>query len=318
MERPTKRRRVGAGHTNTPTPHTASFPPPSPPSQSPGVVAAPHEPKPKPKKAPLHPLAVDYGRPMTPVVPRPPFCISSLRGSRIPLSPYPEIPGPEHSLEDELRGPVDPATAEEFRELMRMQQDRVWSREGGFADPFLTNPAPVLDTRSLSVPDGATPTQPRSETTALYGPPPRNNKSVYLGEKERRADSDATTVVNDGFEGVLDLYLGAVQGSTLSGELEFVVGDGVGLTSVGWGDVSSLEISIRGGPSAPSSSGEPQESRIRTVGEYKRVVEGEVAFSSLEPVVPKKGPPFGIEWSYSCCGYATGRVVNLQKAKARR
>jgi len=292
-------------------------PPPLPPSQSPSAVAAPPRPKPKPgpKKTPLHPLAVDYGRPMTQMVPRPPSCIASLRGGRIPLSPYPEIPDPKHSLDDELRGPIDPATAEEFRKLMWEQQRRIWSKEGGFADPYLTTPIPEPDAKSLSVHEGIIPTQPPPGTTALCGTPPRNNESVHLGEKS--ASSGATTD-DGGFEEVLDLYRGAVQGSALSGELEFVIGGGVELTSVGWEGVSSLEISIKGGPSALSSSGEPQGSQIHTLGEYIRVVEAEKALPPLKPAPPKEEPPLGIDWTYSCCGYATGRIVNPQKAKTRR
>jgi len=288
-------------------------PPPLPPSQSLSAVAAPPGPKPKlgPKKTPLHPLAVDYGRPMTQMVSRPPSCTASLRGGRIPLSPYPEIPDPRHSLDDELSGPIEPATAEEFRKLIWEQQRRIWSKEGGFADPYLTTPVPELGAKSLSVHDGITPTQPRPETTALYDPPPRNNESVHLREKS--ASSGAPTD-DGGFEEVLDLYRGAVQGAALSGELEFVVGGGIGSTSVGWEDVSSLEISIRGGPSAPSSSGEPQESRVHTLGEYIRVVEAEKALPPLKPVPSKEEPPLGIEWSYSCCGYATGSVVNPRSA----
>ena len=252
---------------------------------------------------------------MTPVVPRPPFCTSSLRGDRIPLSPYPETPDPKPSLDDELRGPIDPATADELGKLTWRQQYRVWSKEGGYEDPYLTRPVHKLDTRSLSVPDGATPTQPRWETAALYGPPSRNNESIHLGKKpaDSDSDSDATTVVDDGFEGVLDLYLGAVQGSTLSGELEFVVGGGVGLTSVGWEDVSALEINIEDGYSTPSPSGELQVSRIRALGEYVQVVAAE-GVRAHEPVAPKEGPPLGIEWTYSCCGYVAGKVVDTRKA----
>ena len=249
---------------------------------------------------------------MTPVVPRPSFCISTLRGSRIPLTPYPESPDPKHSLDDELRGPTDPAIAEELGRLMWRQHQCVWDKDGGFADPYLTKPVPELDTGSPSA-------QSLPEASALYGPPPRNNESVRLGES---LANQSVIVVDDddddGFEGVLDLYRGAVQGSMLSAELELELGGDLGLTCVGWEASSTLEISVKGRSPAPSPSGVPQESRIHTLEEYKRVVEAEKALPPSESVSPKEEPPLGIEWSYNCCGYITGRVVNPQKAKTRR
>ena len=316
LERPAKRRRQGTGRsgtTNQRGSQSPAFPRSLPPSQSLNTVVAP--PKPKPKKAPLHPLAVDYGRPMTPAVPRPPFCISSLRGGRIPLSPYPENPDPELSLDDELRGPIDPAIAAELGELMWKQQKRVWLDEGGYADYYLAEPVPKL---SPSAHDRVDPTQPQPETAALYGPPPRNNESVHLGES--LTSLDVTVIDGDddsGFEGVLDLYRGAVQGSVLSGELELEIGGDFGLTNVCWGDVSSLEVSIKGKSPTPSPSGELQDSRISTLGEYRQVVEAENARALLKQVAPKEKPPLGIEWTYKCCGYVVGKVVDTHKANRK-
>ena len=247
---------------------------------------------------------------MTPAVPRLPFCISGLRG-RIPLSPYPENPGPERSLEDELRGHIDPATAAELGELMWKQQNRVWHEKGSYTDPWFAKPFPEW---SPSTHRGVTSSPSRPETTALYGPPQRINECVHLGES--LANLGVPAIDNDGFEGVLDLYRGAVQGSTLSGELELMAGGDAGLTSVGWDGVGCLEISIKGGPSAPSPSGGPQESRITTLEEYKRVIETENMLPLSASVPPKEELPLGIEWSSACCGYITGRVVNVRSATA--
>ena len=199
---------------------------------------------------------------------------------------------------------------------MRKQQKRVQSKLGGSADPFLA-PTPIspLDTESLSPRMGVDSPQSRQEVIALYGPPLRNNESSHLGQSLTNPnivvlDDDD----DDGFEGVLDLYCGAVQGSTLFMELEFAAGGDVGLIGVGWEGVSSLEVSIGYGPSTPSSSEELQESRIRTIADYKQVVEVEKGRSSLKPPVPEGDPPLGIEWSYSCCGYATGKVVHSRRA----
>ena len=286
-------------------------PQPPPPSQPSAPGTNPSRSKPRHKKAPLHPLAVDYGRPIQPVVPRSPFCHLSLRQNRVPLPPYPEIPDSERLLEDELKGPIDPAVAGELGDLMWMQQKRVWGDRGGYSDPFLGLPIPTstLGSRSSSLHEGATPAQPAPEVIALYGPLPRSNESTHLGE--RLANPSAITVDDDedgGFGEVLDLYRGAVQGSALWMELELAVGGDAGLTGVSWEAASSLEISIGGG------SGEPQEPRIRTLAEYKRVVEAEKAVSLSEHAIPREEPPLGIEWSYSCCGYAAGKVVNFHSA----
>ena len=53
---------------------------------------------------------------------------------------------------------------------------------------------------------------------AFHGPPPRNNESVHFGE--RPANPNVIAMGDDedgGFEEVLDLCRGAVQGSTLFG-----------------------------------------------------------------------------------------------------
>ena len=277
------------------------------------------KPKPKPKKAPLHPLAVDYSRPLKPVVPQPSLRLLSLQKSTIPLPPFPENPDPKRSLDDEFKGSVDPSINKELGELMWKQQKRIQSGPGGSVDPFLV-PTPIspLDTGSSSLPRRVDLPQSRQETIALYGPPSRNNESAHLGQSLTNPniiildDND-----NEGFEGVLDLYRGAVQGSTLSMELEFAAESDIGLTGVGWEDVSSLEVSIKRKSSTPSSSGEFQESRIRTLAEYKQVIEAERTLVAGSET-PREEPLLGVEWSYNCCGYATGRVSNLQKAKAQR
>ena len=277
----------------------------------------PSKPKPKPKKTPPHPLAVDYGRPINWVVPRPPPRLLGLQKKNIPLPPFPEIPDPKRSLDDELKGPIDPVIAKELGDLMWVQQNRVWkARRGSTNPPPSPTPFSPPDIRSSSSRMRVTPVQPRPEVIALYGPPPRNNESVRLGE----GLTDPNVIVldddeDDGFEEVLDFYRGAVQGSSLSMELELVVGGPeVGLIGVGWEGVSSLEVSIERGSSAPSSSGEPQESRIRTLAEYERVVEAEKKLLPLGQATTKGEPPLGIMWSYSCCGYATGKVVNVRNA----
>jgi len=200
---------------------------------------------------------------------------------------------------------------------MWMQQKRVWDSLGGYSDPFLlsTIPTSLQGTGSSSSCEGVTPTKSRQETIALYGLPPRNNESIRLGESLTNPniivlDDDE----NDGFEEVLNLYRGAVQGSTLSMELELAVGGDVGLMGVGWEDASSLEVSVERRFSTPTPPGGPQASRIRTLEEYKQEIEVGKAQSSQEPVTPREDPPLGIEWSYSCCGYAAGRVVNVHTA----
>jgi hypothetical protein len=239
-----------------------------------------------------------------------------MQKNSIPPSPYPENPDPKRLLGDELKGPVDPAIAKEHGNLVWMQQKRVWDELGGFENPFLAPiPISLIHTGSSNSGRGATPARSRPEEIALYGPPSRTNESTRLGESLTNpnvivVDDDDD---DDGFDGVLDLYCGAVQGSTLSMELELVVGNDVGSACVGWEGVSSLEVSIKRKSSAPSSYGDPQEPRIRTLAEYKQVIKVNVP-PPLEPVTPREESPLGIEWSYSCCGYATGKVVNTRRA----
>ena len=195
------------------------------------------------------------------------------------------------------------------------QQNRVWKGRWGFPNPF---PVPKLfsppDTRSTGSYRGMTPAPSWMKTTALYGPPPRNNESVRLGERLTNPNViDLDDEEDGGFEEVLDLYRGAVQGSTLSMELEFAVGD-IGLIGSGWEDVDSLEISVKHRSPASSPSGEPKESQIRTLAEYRQVVAAEQALSLSRPASTKEEPPLGIEWSYTCRGHATGRVVNFHSA----
>ena len=309
LERPFKRPRPDTGRPSTVTYHEGLEPraishqlPPS---------------KPMPKKEPLHPLAVDYSRPLKPMVPQPSLRLLSLQKSSVPPPSFPENLDSKCSLDDQLRGPVDPVVHKELGELMRKQQNRVQSELGGSTDPFLA-PTPIssLDTGSSSPRRGVDPPRSRQEVVALYGPPPRNNGSAHLGQSHVNPnmvvldDNDD----DDGFEGVLDLYYGAVQGSTLSMELEFAVGSDVGLIGVGWKDVSALEVSIKCRSSTPSPSEGLQESRIRTLTEYKQVVEAEKSLPPSRSATLKEDPPLGIEWSYSCCGYTTGRVVNVRSA----
>ena len=303
-ERPAKRPRVDAGRSKAN--HGGSQPPvfakPHPPRQPSTLGENPPRPKPR------HPLAVDYGRPIQPMVPQPPFCRLNPRQNRVPLPPYPENPEAERLLEDGLGEPVDPATAREFGGLMWKQQRRVWDDQGGYSDPFVSRRIHIslLDDRPSSSGEGETPAQLEPEMVALYGPPLRKNESTHLGE--RLTNPSAPEVDDDrdvGFEEVLDLYRGAVQGSALSMELELAVGGDSGL-GVGWEAASSLEVGIKRG------SGEPRESRIFTPAEYKRVVEAEKVMSG--PAIPREEPPLGIEWSYGCCGYAAGKVVNVHSA----
>lgn len=194
---------------------------------------------------------------------------------------------------------------------MWMQQRRIWDDREGYSDPFVGRRIPIslLDDRPSSSGQGGIPTQSQPEMIALYGPPPRNNESTHLGE--RLTNLNATAVGNNedaGFEEVLDLYRGAVQGSTLSMELELAVGGDAGL-GVSWEAAGSLEVSIRHG------SRKPRESRVCTLAEYRRIVEAKKVVS--RPAIPREEPPsvhIDIEWSYQSCGYATGRIVNSQKA----
>ena len=278
----------------------AKLPPPIQPSNLGTNLSRP---TPKQKEAPLRPPAVDYGCPIQPVVPQPPFCRPSLRQNRVPLPPYPK------TLE-ELKGPVDPATAGELGDLMWMQQKRVWDDRGGYSDPFVSRPIPIslLDDRSLSSGEGGTPAKSQPKMIALYGPPPRYSESTHLGK--RLTNPNTIEVDNNrdaGFEEVLDPYRGAVQGSTLSMELEVAVGGDAGL-GVRWEVASSLEVSIGSG------YGEPREPRISTLAEYRQAVEAEKVVSLSEPAILKDEPTLGIEWSYHSCGYTTRRVIDSQKA----
>ena len=255
------------------------------------VGPTPPRPRPKPRKAPLH-------------------------QNRIPLAPYPEPQDSKRLLEEELKGPVDPAVAKDLGDLAWRQQKRVWNDVGGYSDPFL-RPIDIslLNARSSSSYGGVTPVQSRQEVIALYGPLPRNNESTRLGDSLTNPnaivpDDDG----DDGFETVLDLYCGAVQGSTLSMELELVVGGDVELIGTSWEAASSLEVSVTRQPSAPTSSGDLRESRICTLEEYRQVIEAEKAESPKELTIAEEEPPLGIVWSYSCCGYAVGRVVNVHSA----
>ena len=131
-------------------------------------------------------------------------------------------------------------------------------------------------------------------------------------------DDDDDDDDDDGFEVILDLYRAAVQGSTLSMELELLVGRDIGLPGAGWKDSSTLEVSIKYKPSTPRSSGETQESRIRALAEYEQIIKAERGVSRSESTTHNiKEPPTGIGWFYSSCGYAAGEVVNPQKAKTR-
>ena len=325
LERPAKKQRLDTRRSSTATnrrgPQPLGFLKPSPPSRPSTLGAIPPKPEPRPKKAPLHPLAVDYGRPIKPVVPQPPFCRLSLRQNRIPLSPYPENEDPKSLLADELKGPVDPVIAQELGDLMWMQQKRVWDNLGGYSDPFLCLPIPtsLLNIKSLGSWEGVATVQSGLEATALYGPPSRINESTRLGESLTNPNIIVLDDDEDGgFEQVLDLYRGAVEGSTLSMELELAVGGDAGLIEVDWETASSLEVSVERRSSTPAFSGEPQGSRIRTLVEYKKVVEAEKVSPPLEQAIPGEEPPLGIEWVYGSCGYASGRVVNTRRAKTRR
>ena len=179
------------------------------------------------------------------MAPQPPFCDLSLRQNRVPPPPYPGISDSERL--EELKGPVDPATAGELGDLMWMQQRRIWDDREGYSDPFVGRRIPIslLDDRPSSSGQGGIPTQSQPEMIALYGPPPRNNESTHLGERLTNLNATAVGDSEDaGFEEVLDLYRGAVQGSTLSMELELAVGGDAGL-GVSWEAAGSLEVSIR-------------------------------------------------------------------------
>ena len=220
----------------------------------------------------------------------------------MPESPYPEHPDPKRLLDEELRGPVDPRVAKELGDLMRKKR-----------------PIPLSDNGSLSSHGELTSGKPTPDAAALYGPASRNNESIRLGEGLTKPNVIVLDDDDDGFEAVLDLYRGAIQGSSLSRELELTVWGDDGLTGAGWEDASSLGISVKHNSAAPSSSGDSQESYIRSLAGYKQVIREENAKPpSSAAVAPCEEPPLGIRWSYSCCGYATGSVVNAQKARPQR
>ena len=248
----------------------------------------PEKKKPPPPPPPPHPLAVDWNRPVKFFDPRPRACHLDLLGCRVPLPTYPDNPYPERSLDEELEGLVDTEVVKELADLMWKQQKRVWDSLGGYVDHYLLRPVPISPiTDKSSESDGESGEEPVlvesiQDSAPLYGPVPRNNESIHLGESLTNPN---VIILDDDedeqFGKVLDLYRGAVQGSILSRELEIEVGVDVEYASVGWGEVSALEVSV------------------------KRVV---------EPVPQKEEPPLGIEWSYSSCGYAAGRVVNVHNA----
>ena len=237
----------------------------------------------KPPPPPPHPLAVDWNRPVRFVDPRPRACHLDLCG-RVPLPTYPDNPYPERSLDEALEGLVDTEVVKELADLMWKQQKRVWDSLGGYVDHYLLRPVPIFPITEKSLKSDEEPVFVESvpDSAPLYAPVPRNNESIHLGESLTNPN---VIILDDDedeqFGKVLDLYRGAVQGSILSRELEIEVGVGVEYASVGWGEVSALEVSV------------------------KRVV---------EPVPRKEEPPLGIEWSYSSCGYAAGRVVNVHNA----
>ena len=297
---------------------------PSPLGQSSISAEIETQPEPEEKKSPpppLHPLAVDWNRPVKFVDPRPRARHLDLLGGRVPLPTYPDNPYPERSLDEELEGLVDTEVIKELADLMWKQQKRVWDSLGGYVDHYLLRPVPIspiadkssesdeeLDKEPVfvdSVPDSA----------RLYTPVPRNNDSIHLGESLTNPnvivlDEDE----DDGFGRVLDLYRGAVQGSALSRELEIEVEDDVGYTNVDWEGVSCLELGTSHKSSIPSSSGGATEPCTRAIAECKWPVEAESSRSPSGTISAEEEPPLGIRWSYSTCGYATGLVENLQKA----
>ena len=247
--------------------------------------------------------------------PQPPSRPLNFRGDRPPLTPYPEIPEPKPSLEEELRGPVDPGLAEELAGLMWKQQTRISKNRKSPSDPLLSLHIPdsLLDGRSPSPDRESTPVHLLPGVALLYGPTPRNNESIHLGESLTSPD---VIVLDDdedgGFGEVLELYRGAVQGSTLLRELELAFGDDEH-PGAGWEDVSSLEVGVKRGSLDPSSPREVQGSRIHTIEEYKKVLGVDDA-RVAKPIAQKEAPPLGIEWTYRCCGYSTGSVVKIHRA----
>lgn len=198
------------------------------------------------------------------------------------------------------------------------QQKRLWlaRRNGEDCDPFLrpTTISELSDNPSSSKGDESSlPVVSRLEMSALLGPAPGNNRYTHLGKGP--ADPTVTVVDNDrdgGFEEVLELYCGAVQGSSLSRELELALG-GDEDVSVSVEGAGSLQVSIKRGSPDPSSLGGEPESLICTLEEYKLVVKEEDERSSSKPTVQKEEPPLRIKWDYTGCGYATGTVVKTNK-----
>jgi hypothetical protein len=247
------------------------------------------------------------------VDPRPPSLELNPRRDRVPVCPYPENPDSMCLLDEESRGPVDPTLAKELGDLMWMRQGRVWRSRGD--DPFLRpTQIPPPDDRPLGTQGELISSKQALEVAALYGPASRNNESIRLGENLTNPKVIVLDDDDDGFGAVLDLYRAAVQGSSLSKELELAIGGDVEHIGVGWEDVSCFGVSIERGASDSSLSTEAQESSIHTLEEYKRVVREENARSASDSIAKKEEPPLGIEWSYSCCGYATGRVVDVRSA----
>lgn len=183
---------------------------------------------------------------------------------------------------------------------MWMQQKRVWGNGGRRSDPFFDYLSLIsqLDIWPSSSEGEASPVQSREEVIALCGLAPRTNGFTHLGE--RLVNPSVIELSNDdddgAFEEVLDLYRGAVQGSTLSMELELTVGGEDGFAEANRESASALEVSAERGCS----------------------VEAQGAMPALEKAVPGQESPLGIEWAYSCCGYATGRAVDPHKARTTR
>jgi hypothetical protein len=292
-----------------------------PPSRPPIAGVTPPAPKPQKKRAPLHPLEVDWSRPLNLGEPKPrAFPPLYSRWSRVLPSLEIEEPDPQRLLEDQLKGPADPEVVEELGDLMWKQLGRVWRGGGCIEDPLFSEPISEFHAMPSSPSESGPPTQLRPETVAMLGPALRTNESTHLGEGPKDPNSIILGDDEDGgFEEVLDLYHGAVQGSSLSRELELALEDDVEHPSASWEGASGLQVSIRSGSPVQGTSGESQESRVRTVAQpHPSLVETEKGLSLPKAVVPEVEPPLGIEWSYHGCGYATGRVVNLQKAKMRR
>ena len=125
----------------------------------------------------------------------------------------------------------------------------------------------------------------------LYGPAPQYVDPTLVNECLQNPDIIVLDDdEDDGFEKVLDLYRGAVFGSALPREL-------------------------KPRPSGPSYSGHALRT-TRTLEGHKQVVEEADPRMLSKPTTAKEEPPLGIEWSYSCCDYAVGKVVNSRKATA--